>query len=74
VRRLVPELEARREDINARLDVPVTININGCPNSCARIQLADIGFAGQVVEDSDGSDTEGVQLHLGGGLGQHSVG
>jgi sulfite reductase (ferredoxin) len=67
---LVPELERRLEDINARLDVPVTININGCPNSCARIQVADIGFKGQVVEDSDGSDTEGFQVHLGGSLGQ----
>ena len=32
---LVPELEKRLEDINAQLDVPITININGCPNSCA---------------------------------------
>ncbi|MDZ4270437.1 MAG: nitrite/sulfite reductase, partial [Mycobacterium sp.] len=30
---LVPELEQRLDDINAQLDVPVTININGCPNS-----------------------------------------
>jgi sulfite reductase (ferredoxin) len=69
---LVPELERRMEDINARLDVPVTININGCPNSCARIQVADIGFKGQVVEDADGGHTEGFQVHLGGSLGQDS--
>ena len=52
---LVPELEKRLEDINAQLDVPVTININGCPNSCARIQVADIGFKGQMVDDGDGT-------------------
>ncbi len=51
---LVPELEKRLEDINAQLDVPITININGCPNSCARIQVADIGFKGQMVDDGDG--------------------
>src|SRR6201991_369503 len=28
---LVPELEKRLEDINAQLDVAITININGCP-------------------------------------------
>ena len=51
---LVPELEKRLEDINAQLDVPITVNINGCPNSCARIQVADIGFKGQMVDDGDG--------------------
>ncbi|HZA10881.1 nitrite/sulfite reductase [Mycobacterium sp.] len=69
---LVPELERRLEDINARLDVPITINLNGCPNSCARIQVADIGFKGQIVEDGDGGHTEGFQVHLGGSLGQDS--
>jgi len=68
---LVPELEKRLEDINAQLDVPVTININGCPNSCARIQVADIGFKGQMVDDGDGP-VEGFQVHLGGSLGLDS--
>jgi len=69
---LVPELEQRLADLNATLDVPVTININGCPNSCARIQVADIGFKGQVIEDGDGGSTEGFQVHLGGSLGLDS--
>jgi sulfite reductase (ferredoxin) len=68
---LVPELETRLEDINAQLDVPITININGCPNSCARIQVADIGFKGQMVDDGDGP-VEGFQVHLGGSLGLDS--
>ncbi|MFM8599997.1 MAG: nitrite/sulfite reductase [Mycobacterium sp.] len=69
---LVPELEQRLADLNAGLDVPITVNINGCPNSCARIQVADIGFKGQVVEDGEGGHTEGFQVHLGGSLGQDS--
>ncbi|MDT5137457.1 MAG: hypothetical protein QOD58_1719 [Mycobacterium sp.] len=69
---LVPELESRLEDINSRLDVPITININGCPNSCARIQIADIGFKGQMVDDGDGGSVEGFQVHLGGSLGLDS--
>jgi sulfite reductase (ferredoxin) len=68
---LVPELEERLEDLNATLDVPVTVNINGCPNSCARIQVADIGFKGQVLEDAEGY-VEGFQVHLGGSLGLDS--
>ena len=69
---LVPELERRLEDINPALDVPITVNINGCPNSCARIQVADIGFKGQMVDDGEGGTVEGFQVHLGGSLGLDS--
>ena len=68
---LVPDLEKRLGDLNAELDVPVTVHLNGCPNSCARIQVADIGFKGQMVDDGDGP-TEGFQVHLGGSLGLDS--
>ncbi|MGW4844050.1 nitrite/sulfite reductase [Nocardia brasiliensis] len=70
---LVPELEDRLADLNALLDVPVTININGCPNSCARSQIADIGFKGQLVDDGEGNQVEGFQVHLGGSLGFDSA-
>ena len=69
---LVPDLEKRLADLNADLDVPVTVNINGCPNSCARIQVADIGFKGQMIDDGDGP-VEGFQVHLGGSLGLDSA-
>ncbi len=62
---LVDELEARLGD----LDVPLTININGCPNACARTQTADIGLKGMIVTDAGGAQVEGFQVHLGGGLG-----
>jgi sulfite reductase (ferredoxin) len=42
---------------------------SSCPNSCARIQTADIGLKGQIVTDDDGNQVEGFQVHLGGGLG-----
>jgi sulfite reductase (ferredoxin) len=70
---LVPELEQRLADINSQLDVPITININGCPNSCARSQIADIGFKGQLVDDGEGNQVEGFQVHLGGSLGFDST-
>ena len=60
----VDELEARLADVADRLDSPITLNVNGCPNSCARIQVADIGLKGQIVRGADG-----FQVHLGGGLG-----
>ncbi|WP_110183269.1 nitrite/sulfite reductase [Nocardioides solisilvae] len=64
-RDLVAELERRFPD----LDVPVTVNVNGCPNACARTQVADIGLKGQLVLDDDGNQVEGFQVHLGGALG-----
>jgi sulfite reductase (ferredoxin) len=62
---LVAELERRVPD----LDTPISVHVNGCPNSCARIQVADIGLKGQLVLDDDGNQVEGFQVHLGGGLG-----
>jgi sulfite reductase (ferredoxin) len=61
---LVAELERRFPD----LDTPISINVNGCPNACARTQVADIGLKGQLVLDADGNQVEGFQVHLGGGL------
>jgi sulfite reductase (ferredoxin) len=48
------------------------VHLNGCPNSCARIQVADIGLKGQLVTDAEGNQVEGFQVHLGGGLGLDS--
>ncbi|WP_042374893.1 nitrite/sulfite reductase [Streptacidiphilus neutrinimicus] len=64
-RTLIDELEARLPEF----DEPLTININGCPNACARIQVADIGLKGQLVTDEHGRQVEGFQVHLGGALG-----
>jgi sulfite reductase (ferredoxin) len=66
---LVSTLEKRLADIVGEIDTPVSVHINGCPNSCARIQTADIGLKGQIVTDAEGNQVEGFQVHLGGGLG-----
>src|SRR5215472_6049149 len=59
-RDLYYELDKRLPDF----DTPISINVNGCPNSCARFQLADIGLKGSIVDGE-----EGFQVHLGGSLG-----
>ncbi|SED00264.1 sulfite reductase (ferredoxin) [Nocardioides exalbidus] len=63
-RSLVSELEKRFPE----LDTDISVNVNGCPNACARTQVADIGLKGQLVMDADGRQVEGFQVHLGGGL------
>ncbi len=62
---LIDDLEKRLPDF----DEPVSINLNGCPNSCARIQVADIGLKGQLVMNDKGEQVEGYQIHLGGSMG-----
>jgi sulfite reductase (ferredoxin) len=62
---LVEELEKRLADF----DADISIHLNGCPNACARTQVADIGLKGMIVTGPDGRQVEGFQVHLGGGLG-----
>jgi sulfite reductase (ferredoxin) len=58
---LYTELEKRLPDF----DEPLTLNVNGCPNSCARFQTGDVGLKGSIVDG-----VEGFQVHLGGRLGE----
>lgn len=68
---LYRELEERLPDF----DEPIRININGCPNSCARFQVADIGFMGSIGSASDGTKVDHFQVSLGGHLGEeHRLG
>ena len=62
---LYRELEERLPEF----DEPIRINVNGCPNSCARFQIADIGLMGSVITRRDGTRIDGYQVHLGGRLG-----
>jgi sulfite reductase (ferredoxin) len=62
----IRQLEERLGDV--AIDTPITLNVNGCPNSCARIQTADIGLKGQLVPGPGGDPVPGYQVHLGGGL------
>ena len=62
----IDELERRLAGIE--LPRPISLHVNGCPNSCARIQTADIGLKGQLLPTDDGGQKPGFQVHLGGGL------
>jgi len=64
-RTVVAEMERRLPEF----DVPFSIHVNGCPNACARTQVADVGLKGMVQTDDDGNLVEVFQVHLGGGLG-----
>ena len=63
----IQQLEERLGALEPEIGRPITLHVNGCPNSCARIQTADIGLKGQLVS-IDGEQVPGYQVHLGGGL------
>ncbi|MEJ1090505.1 nitrite/sulfite reductase [Microbacterium istanbulense] len=63
----IRQLEERLGALEPEIGRPITLHVNGCPNSCARIQIADIGLKGQLVS-IDGEQVPGYQMHLGGGL------
>ncbi|MEY9853241.1 sulfite reductase (ferredoxin) [Leifsonia sp. EB41] len=62
----VQQLEERLAGLD--LPAPLSLHVNGCPNSCARIQTADIGLKGQLLPDGNGGQVPGFQVHLGGGV------
>ncbi|MCT1545118.1 MULTISPECIES: nitrite/sulfite reductase [Kocuria] len=59
--RVIDDMEQRLTDVE--IPTPISLHINGCPNSCARIQTADIGLKGQYI-----GEEYVFQVHLGGGL------
>jgi sulfite reductase (ferredoxin) len=68
---LYQELEERLPDF----DEEIRINVNGCPNSCARFQVADIGLMGAIMPRTNFTKSDGFLVHLGGHLGDgHSFG
>jgi sulfite reductase (ferredoxin) len=68
---LYQELEERLPDF----DEDIRINVNGCPNSCARFQIADIGLMGGIMSRTNGTKSDGFLVHLGGHLGEgHAFG
>lgn len=48
-------------------DEPVSISINGCPNSCAHPQIVDLGFVGAIVKRGE-ERLKGFDLIVGGHL------
>jgi sulfite reductase (ferredoxin) len=63
---LYTELEARLPGFEEDL----RIHVNGCPNSCARFQMADIGLMSALQPRPDGTRSDAFLVHLGGTLGE----
>ncbi|KAM7279126.1 hypothetical protein ACFE04_006260 [Oxalis oulophora] len=51
---------------------PVRMHWTGCPNTCAQVQVADIGFLGCMTRDENGKVCEGADVYLGGKIGSDS--
>jgi len=60
------------EELARRLpgfDEDIRIHVNGCPNSCARFQVADIGLMSALAVRPDGTKSDAFLVHLGGTMG-----
>ena len=60
------------EELDRRLpgfDEEIRVHVNGCPNSCARFQVADIGLMSAIARRADGTRSDAFLVHLGGALG-----
>lgn len=66
---VVEYLQAQFPDWNE----PINLNMSGCPNSCTRYQIADIGLLGSLQRQdgsAKGEKEEVYQIYLGGRLGK----
>ena len=57
------------EELDRRLtgfDEEIRVHVNGCPNSCARFQVADIGLMSALAKRPDGTRSDAFLVHLGG--------
>lgn len=61
-------------DVEARVSVPKAVRMHwtGCPNSCAQVQVADIGFMGCLTKNSSGKIVEAADIFVGGRIGSDS--
>ncbi|MCO5564614.1 hypothetical protein L7F22_018279 [Adiantum nelumboides] len=72
------ETKARARDVTEELEKtmemsrPVRMHWTGCPNTCAQVQVADIGFMGCMTRDENKKMVEGVDIFLGGRIGADS--
>ena len=65
---LTSELARRLPDF----DEEIRIHVNGCPNSCTRFQVADVGLMSALRVRPDGTRSDAFLVHLGGTLGTES--
>jgi sulfite reductase (ferredoxin) len=60
------------EELDRRLPAfgeEIRVHVNGCPNSCARFQVADIGLMSALEKRPDGTKSDAFLVHLGGQVG-----
>ena len=57
-----------------RFGEEIRVHVNGCPNSCARFQVADIGLMSALAKRPDGTRSDAFLVHLGGGFGTETNG
>jgi sulfite reductase (ferredoxin) len=50
-------------------DEEIRIHVNGCPNSCTRFQVADVGLMSALRVRPDGTKSDAFLVHLGGTMG-----
>ncbi|CAI5527312.1 unnamed protein product [Closterium sp. Naga37s-1] len=62
----------RQLEETLNLPDPVRIHWTGCPNSCAQVQVADIGLMGCMARDENKKPVEGVDIYMGGRIGSDS--
>jgi sulfite reductase (ferredoxin) len=72
----IGETKGRAQSLTAELerrlpgfDEEIRIHVNGCPNSCARFQVADIGLMAALRQRPDGTRSDAFLVHLGGAMG-----
>lgn len=74
----IVETKARALELTHQLEAtmettrPVRLHFTGCPNTCAQIQVADIGFLGTMARDENRKPVEGFDIYLGGRIGSDS--
>lgn len=63
---------ALSKELDARLEMarPLRMHWTGCKNSCGQVQVADIGFMGAPAKNAAGKACEGVDIFLGGRIGE----
>jgi len=62
---------AQSLDQKVKLATPLRIHVNGCPNSCGQLQIADIGLRGTIGK-LNGKNVEKFELSIGGTLGMNA--
>lgn len=58
-------------DQTVKMETPLRIHVNGCPNACGQAPIADIGLRGTVGK-LNGETIEKFEVSLGGKLGENA--